>query len=191
MAHVTLLAGSQGAGIRTSEASSRQDGTTLNYHHPLGSRAFDSAGNEYVYVEFGAAVYSGIVVGITSTYLACAPFVDAAFHGPVGVVQGAATSDQAGWVMVRGATNVQLGGGNSAVTSSMHFEVASSVTSPATAADLTSLANSSDEHYHIYGMWPTGAAETGTTSATSHTGVYVPALLHYPYVTGQLSNHTT
>jgi len=190
MANVTVIGGSHGAGQATSEASSRQDGTTLNYHHPVGTRAIDASGNEYVYVEFGQAVYGGVVVGITPNYLVCIPFVDQAHQGPVGVVQGTMTSDQAGWVMVRGTTDAQLAGADSAATSAYRARTASSVSSPATALAATSL-NDTDPYSRIHGMWVTGAAETGTTAATSHTGVYVPVHLNYPFVSGEIEQYSS
>jgi len=151
----------------------------------------DAAGNEYVYVEFGQQVRTGVVVGISSDYLACSPFVDQAFNGPVGVTQGAGTSDQAGWVMVRGATNAQLASGDSDVTTAYTARTASSVSSPATAFDGTSL-NSTDAFSRIHGMWITGAAETGTSfDVTTDTGAIVPVYLNYPFVSGEVEKYST
>ena len=116
MANVSLLNGSGGGGHPTSEASSRQDGTTINYAHPLGTRAVDAAGNEYVYCEAGQQVYSGVVVGISASY-AVTTFVDAAHKGAVGVAQGDASSDTGIWVMIRGTTDARIAGADSAATS--------------------------------------------------------------------------
>ena len=189
MGNVNVRVGTQGAGHPTSEVSSREPGSTQVYKHPLGTVAFDDAGNEYVYVEYGVQVYGGVWVGITADYSTVVVLVSG-FKGPVGIAMGAGASDTAGWVLVRGTHSAaQMAGGDSAATSSYALVVASSVSTPNAGANAINELGpfTSDEGEYIYGAWVTGVASSTVTAATSQVGVTQPVRLNYPYTIGKAS----
>jgi hypothetical protein len=161
----------------------------------------DAAGNVYMWVEFTEAVFSGVPVQINSDFTASR--LATTGRGAVGVAQGAATSDENGWVMVYGRTQVQLGmsgvspsdaaNGPTTLQTSLQtvFVLGTSLTSPngvgwvsGAAAALTTAVT-----YVIEGMFVATDASPGdvsaVTSATSHTGNQIAVFLNFPYIRNQ------
>lgn len=145
----------------------------------LGTRARDAAGNEYVYVNFGAAKAVGELVTFDSDYLAAA--CGATTVGQVGIVCGeAGTSDMAGWVQIYGYNTQCLAG--SAMTSGF-LQVGATTDGysvPISAAASTGMG------YAIVGMNAVTSPSTATSpgyasTASSILGVFT-ARLNYPYV---------
>lgn len=98
---------------------------TTPYPHPVGTRARDAEGNEYVFVDFTSSVAPEMVVCITSTFTAHA--LASTSWGTIGVVPDFAklgqsantptmpasyqwTSDNAGWVQVYGRAYIGIVG---------------------------------------------------------------------------------
>ena len=158
--------------------------STSPYPIQVGTRAPDSAGNEYVYCAFTGTVFSGIPVFISMDGTFTAD--PTASRGPVGVACAAGTSDNAGWVQVYGYTSMQIASGDSAATSAMAAVAAGSVSSPECALDVRTRTTDSD--IEVRGLFVVGAATTDTTSATSHIGVAVPVFLNYPFLEGAASS---
>lgn len=160
-------------------------GTLPDYLLP-GQRAVDDAGNEYVLVELGQTVYTGVTVVISLDGLYTATVLASGGHGSVGVMAEPATSDQYAWAQVFGYVSAgQESGGTSAATSAYWPIAATSVSTPAAgmAAVVTSGA---DVGFTINGMFIVGAAVSTSTSSTTVTGVTLPLWLNYPFV-----NHAT
>jgi hypothetical protein len=155
---------------------------TTPYPIQPGTRARDMDGNEYVYCDYTATVYSGIPVFISMDGEFTATCVASGGRGPVGVACGAGTSDNAGWVQIYGYASMQIAGGDSAATSAMVAILASSVSSPQCALNVA--ARTTDSDIEVHGLFVVGAATTDTTSATSHIGVAVPVFLNYPFYFG-------
>jgi len=152
----------------------------------LGSRMRDSSGNEFMYVDFTATVYSGVTVSISNDGNFTAAALTSSHRGSVGVTMGTGTSDNSGWVQIYGFhSGAQLASGSSDVTSAMVAVVASSVSTPAAGMDC--LAATTVDVHRIFDMWPTAVASTATTSATSHTGASVSVWLNYPSTWGFVS----
>lgn len=72
----------------------------------VGTTARDSAGNEYVYVDFTGTVYAGTPVQINADFTAAK--VGTTGRGAFGIACAEATSDQSGWVQIYGRAYVQL-----------------------------------------------------------------------------------
>jgi hypothetical protein len=72
----------------------------------VGTRARDSQGNEYVYVDFTGTVYTGTPVQINADFTAAK--VGITGRGLFGVACCEATSDNFGWVQIYGRCYVQL-----------------------------------------------------------------------------------
>jgi hypothetical protein len=150
-----------------------------------GHRYTDGAGNEYVLVELTATVVPGATVLISKDGNFTAGVLTSTGVGPVGVIVENSSSDQYAWAQVYGAhPHVKLVGGSSLVTSLGEFGGATSVSTPAVGL----LGRSSSqrttgylESSTIYGMFPTSAASTASTSASSETGLFCSAFLNYPY----------
>jgi len=159
-------------------AGNASDLYTTPFPHALGERARDKNGNEYMFVDFGAASMSiGSVVHISAAGIALplsttAP--TAAGGGRVGVVVAASpTSVQGGWVQIYGFALVQAdaGAGTGAAsasdvtdTSTRVIGATTVVTSPQGAISLTNLlaaasVPSSVEVDEIMGMWLVPQAE--------------------------------
>jgi len=75
--------------------------------HPLGTRAMDSDGNEYIYllgvastVQYSPVVYDEEFETVLADSQGTAP----ANAGPIAVAQAAIVADSYGWYMVRGKT---------------------------------------------------------------------------------------
>ncbi len=183
-----------------SSFGAREDGSILindgdpsyypQYRAPLGSKARDGEGNEYLMVDFQSAVGIGSWVTIDNTFKAT-PIVSGA-RGPVGVVvQAASASDRWGWVQVFGKFSDALlvADAASAGTSSARLAVNTSQSTPAGAARLVS--DVSTEAAYIFGAWPTAAVATDTTASADHTGLDIEVMLNYPYVLGYDTSWTS
>jgi hypothetical protein len=161
-------------------------GSLLDYALP-GTKAIDGAGNEYVMVDltFAGFVGAGVLFDRAGAYTA-APLASGN-AGSVGVLVEDGTSDQWVWAQVYGLCDtVQLVGGSSLVTSTGIFQPATSVSSPAVGIlGRTTSQASSEFGTRIFGMYPTSAVTTATTSASSATGFRCSAWLHYPFVEGR------
>jgi hypothetical protein len=81
--------------------------------YPLGTRARDMDGNEYMYVDFQTAAAEGEVLAISAAYLA--DNIATATVGRVGIVCATTTSDSYGWVQIYGTAVVQLATTDAAV----------------------------------------------------------------------------
>lgn len=138
---------------------------------PLGTRARDAAGNEYVYVDFQQAMEIG-EIGIVSTTFTFAE-AGASSTGSVGVVVSTvASSDYAGWVQIYGLNSYVLATSATAVGMAMVC---------ATTDGLSMPMNTTSGAYVIDGFLITTAPSTAT-SPSSITGV-AGAWLNYPFVT--------
>lgn len=151
-----------------------------------GTRARDGAGNEYVLVELTATVVPGATVLISKDGNFTAAVLTDAGVGSVGVMAEGASSDQYAWAQIFGkVAHVKLVGGSSLVTSLGEFGGATSVSTPAVGLLGRSSSQRSSDYLAastIYGMFPTSAASTASTSASSETGLFCSAWLQYPYV---------
>lgn len=145
---------------------------------PLGTRARDAAGNEFVYVDFDAAKAVGEIVTFNTSYLATA--CGATTTGMIGVVCGeASSSDKAGWVQIYGVNSATLAG--SAITSGW-----AQVGATTDGYSVPAQSGSTGMTYSIRGFQITAAPSTATspgyaTTASSILGV-TTVLLNYPYV---------
>jgi hypothetical protein len=150
-----------------------------------GLRYTDGAGNEFILVELTATVVPGATVLISKDGNYTAGFRTSAGVGPVGVVVENSSSDQYAWAQVYGANaHVKLVGGSSLVSSLGEFGGATSVSTPAVGLLGRSSSQRSSAYLEastIYGMFPTSAASTASTSASSETGLFCAAFLNYPY----------
>lgn len=192
--------------------------TAVGASFPLkpGTRARDTAGNEYVFCDFTDTVYYGILVQITDTWLAAPLLGTASQPYPIGVVMASsATSDNGGWVQIYGLhTAVQTNAVSDTVTTagvgSYGLTCQTSVTTPS--GTLSFVTDTSTAGVHIYGMWVTfttqadrvsdssgpctntsvgpnaGAQTSGTTWLNLNT---VSCFLNYPYVTGMTAEIVT
>ncbi len=157
--------------------------TTTDPRCPIavGTRQYDAAGNEYVFCNYVGTMYGGMLVVLSRDgNFTATPFIVGA-HGPVGVIVAPGTSDQAGWVQVGGYALVQCAVGSSLGTSSGRCLVATSLSTPATGL-LTVSTGTSNLEDQIQGMWPTQLTSTGTTAATSHTGLQTHVWMDHPYI---------
>ncbi|MCU0521425.1 MAG: hypothetical protein MUF84_12115 [Anaerolineae bacterium] len=153
--------------------------TTAPAPFALGTRARDTAGNEYIYLDFDAIKYAGELVTWDAAYLATD--CGATTVGFIGVVVGdVSTSDKAGWVQIYGINTFVLAG--SALTSGFLMV-------GATTDGLSVPVNqgTSGLGYAIHNMNAVTSASTATTphssdlEGTSAIGVFT-ARLNYPYV---------
>lgn len=153
------------------------------YPHRPGEVAFDDNGNEYVFCQYGDVLYGGLLVFISRDNTFTASLYGTGNYGRVGVVMAPGTSDQAGWIQVGGYTDgyVQCAGGSSLGTSSGRALKATSISTPATGLLTVSTGTSLDSD-QIYGMWLTQLTSTGTTSATSATGLRTRVFMDHPYI---------
>jgi hypothetical protein len=163
-------------------------GATPDFSLP-GTRAYDGNGNEYVMVDltFSGFIGAGVLISRDGNYTASA--LASGNAGSVGVLVDEGTSDQWVWAQIWGqCPTVQLVGGSSLVTSTGIFQPATSVSTPAVGIlGRTTSQASSEFGTRIFGMFPTSAATTATTSASSATGFACSAWLNYPFVERQPS----
>jgi hypothetical protein len=169
MAHLT---GAVGYAQQTSITVGSSAPTTA-----LGTRARDAAGNEYVYVDFGAAFVEGEVVAISTAYSATECV--AATVGMVGLALGTQSSDTCGWVQIYG-TGSALG------TSLL---VIGPVGLDATSLGISFVVPQTTGVNAILGMYCTlGSTATSATwtsaDMSSAIGGLVTVQLNYPFANG-------
>jgi len=183
---------------------------TTPFPHKPGDKARDRDGNEYVFVDYTASVFTGVLVGITDTYQAHPLLGTALTPERVGVAMTAGTSDNGGWVQIYGLHNaVQTGEVSDGTVSDLTVGYAlipqTSVGTPSGVLAVIA-ATVSDNVNVIYGMWLAiiGASDhtsqpantdtstsnvSGPNSAqpatTSHIGATHEDFLNYPYASGQ------
>lgn len=155
--------------------------------YPLpGLKAFDGAGNEYVLVELTQTVvpFATVIISRDGNYTAAV--MTSVSQGTVGVMAEGSSSDQYAWAQIWGRVDHgKMVGGSSLVTSLGEFWGASSVSTPAVGLLGRSSSQRSSAYGTdpvIFGMWPTSAASTASTSASSETGLFAGAWLQYPYI---------
>lgn len=186
------------------------NGTSDVYTTPFpiqpGTRARDRDGNEYVFCDFTATVYAGVLVQITAANLASPLLGTAGEAYRVGVVIAAsATSDNAGWVQIYGLHDaVQTSfASDSSVTSGFGsgagLTAQTSISTPS--GTLGFVTETSVAGIHIHNMWINAERGTGGPGRTTdssgpstnaspssgnsyHTGLELAVFLNYPYVTG-------
>lgn len=170
---------------------------------PLGSRAKDNNGNEYLFVAFGDAVNAKMVVRISSAFVATV--LGTGGRGWLGVVcANNATSDSCGWVQIYGKAMIMIvdagsggtqpspsdaaAGPTTLSTSAMtRFMLPTSQTSPAALVALNGTVSTTS------GIFAEGilvaddadaaavTAVCNTTDASArHTGAQISVILNYP-----------
>ena len=188
-------------------------GTSEVYTTPfpvkVGTRGRDTSGNEYVFCDYTATVYDGVVVILTDTFTAAPLLGTANVPGAIGVViASTATSDNGGWVQIYGLnirvqTNNASDTSTSGVAGTQGLRAQTSVTTPSGTVGFVS--DASTDGTHIYGMWiadttkPYGVTDSSgpatnsspTSGSTYHIGTEVACWLNYPYVTGQATELVT
>lgn len=173
MAHLT---GSIGFAGQTSEVQTHTAAKLAP--HALGTVASDGKGNEFIYLNFGAAKAVGELVTWDADFLAAA--CGATTTGFVGIVCGEAiSSDLAGWVQVKGINTQCLAG--SAMTSGF-LQVGATTDG----YSVPIVAGTTGMGYAIVGMNAVTSPSTATspgysTAPSSILGVYT-ARLNYPYI---------
>jgi hypothetical protein len=162
-----------------------------------------------VFVQYDAAVFPGVLVGIGATYKAHPLLGTALLPERVGIAMCAATSVNGGWVQVYGLHNaVQTGEVSDGTVSDQTVGYAlipqTSVGTPSGVLAVI-LSSTTAAQNHIYGMWlalvgqsdytstPANSAvstsnasgpNTAQPATTSHIGNTHAVFLNYPYVTG-------
>lgn len=133
----------------------------------VGDSYEDAAGNEWVFVQAGAAITTYSVVSVDSTYLA-QPITNALASAPVmvGVAAVSFLSGYYGWVQQRGPCTIQVLA-SAAKNAALHTTVTGG------ALDTTTISTSTN--YIIIGIT---ALSAGTAGGTTN----VPALMSYPNV---------
>jgi hypothetical protein len=150
---------------------------------PLGTRARDAAGNEYMYVDFDATKSKGEVVQISAAFLAAD--IGATTKGvPLGVVCGSvSSSDLSGWVQIYGVNTFVLSstgtspGPCKAVAVSGTYSYLGRPTSPVNVFVRGAYQNTTDS---------TASSLTGTTLLG-----YCTMTLNYPFITGNYQGQTS
>lgn len=147
----------------------------------LGHRAYDEAGNEYVYVDFQESFIRGEWVQFDVAYLATQ--LTATSRGYVGVVDGTVSaSDRFGYVMVRGI--------HTAAWATSGATTADPVVVAAT-TDLGHIATgtSGDVSILISGAKVCTAPDTCASTALGTSALAAPCtvMLNYPFINGVFS----
>lgn len=168
---MAFLTGPVTAGFdgNTSEVSDAQKGY-------LGMRGFDTAGNEYVYVDFQESFVNGEWVSFNGNFQASQ--LGSSSLGYVGLVQATVSaSDRFGWVMVRGASSFALATSGS----SGGFPTVVAATT-----DLGSIATdgTSAQSVYISGILITTSPDTCASTALSSSASQgiAAVLLNYPFI---------
>lgn len=99
MANLTLLTGSAGAVEGTGAIHTEQK-------HPLGTRAVDGDGNEYIYLKGVASTVAGSWVSFDEAHLTTLLVANA--KGRVAVAMAAIVADSYGWYQVYGKNTIAL-----------------------------------------------------------------------------------
>jgi hypothetical protein len=159
-----------------------------------GARGTDVRGYEYILVDCTATMVPGATVLISKDGNFTASVLTQAGQGNVGILVEDGTSNQWAWAMIRGITRAKLGGGSSLMTSTGVLVAATSVSTPAvglvglTTSQAASSLGPGATSAFIYGMWPTSATSTASTSATSETGYFTTVWMEYPFVIRRLTS---
>lgn len=168
----------------------------------VGTRAFDQAGNEYIFVNFGGAVSTGSWVVLSD--LNVATFIDDVSIGRVGIVMSSLpTSNDAGWVQIYGLNIIaQTNMATDQASAGLALRPTSVASTPLGVVDIVSQVSNASNIIHnawITALTPLEAGITGstdsswpttyTTAASSpvggqHTGAVVGVFLNYPYLDG-------
>lgn len=121
--------------------------------HPVGTRALDANGNEYVYakgvantVQYSPVVFDEEYLTVLADSQGTAP----ANAGPIGVAQAAIVADRYGWYMVKGKT--YMISGDVADNGQIYLTTTAGTVDDADVAKAL-----------IIGAWARGADDTGTT----------------------------
>lgn len=184
------------AGPTQIAAGMTSDIFTTPYPHQLGTRMRDALGNEYVFVDFDATVYSRQPVLISSDFVASTIAVTG--RGLVGVAVAQNSSDTAGWAQIYGKCMMQIiksgvsasdaanGPTTLSTSQATQFYIPTSITSPA-AFRWTTGNTSTGSGIRIDGIFVATDAAPGDvsakTSATSHSGSEISVFLNYPAAT--------
>ena len=190
----------------TGYAGGFPNGTSVVHTTPFpikpGTRARDTSGNEYVYVDFTGTVYSRMAVLILSDFTATQLTVANGSRGPVGIVCAGATSDNGGWVQIYGRALVQVGinscspsdaaAGPTTLSTSARtvFVVPTTANTHEGTLGYTSGQTSAGHAWAVLGITVASDASVGdvsaVTSATSHIGAEIAVFLNYPRVEHQV-----
>ena len=177
----------------------------------LGSRAKDSAGNEYVFCSFSDNVDVGAPVVITSAFAAARPGTTG--RGSVGVSAAYGTSANAGWVQIYGRAMMQINCADNGGTAPSPSDAANGPTTLSTSVPTrfklsTSLVSpnalywssgnvSTGSGIYVEGMFVATDTSLGVSPGVSevcnttsgvipivrHTGAQVAVFLNYPTLT--------
>jgi len=177
--------------IRDNAAALVGDSNGLPDYLLPGSRARDGAGNEYVMVDLTMTAVQGATVLISKDGLFTASIITSTSVGNIGVLAEGGTSAQFAWAQILGlVSHAKLVGGSSLVSSLGEFGGATSASTPSVGLLGRSSSQRSSDYLAastISGMWPTSAASTASTSASSETGYFASAWLSYPYIDRAIS----
>lgn len=150
----------------------------------FGTRARDTAGNEYIYLDFDATKAVGELVTWDSDFLATD--TGATTTGPVGIVCAeCSSSDFAGWVQIYGVCTFALAGSGGTSGWLQVGATTDGYSVPIAAAASTGMT------YSIRGMNAATSASTATSpgfasTASSILGVFT-AILNYPYIQADIA----
>jgi len=168
---------------------------TTPFPYKPGTLGYDTSGNVYVYCDYTGTLYSGLPVVIAAGYTA-GP-IGITGRGAVGVCCGAATSDNAGWVQIKGECTMQIGvagtspsdaanGPTTLSTSAQTFFVLPTSATTLNVFALVSETTNMSDKYVIRGITVATDADvtavSDVTAATSHTGSQVKVFLNFPEI---------
>jgi hypothetical protein len=144
----------------------------------LGQRAYDTEGNEFVYVDFQESFIRGEWCVFDHAFAAIQ--ITAAARGWVGVVDGTVSaSDRFGWVQVRGVHTA-------AWATSGATTVDPVVVAATTDLGTIGTGTSADVSVLVFGAHVATAPDTCASTALGTSAVAAPCTvtLNYPYITG-------
>jgi hypothetical protein len=174
-------------------------GVLPDYRLPVGVRARDAIGNEYVLCDLTGDVFGGTPVQINADFTAAK--VGITGRGAFGVAAEPGTSDQWAWVQIYGKCMIQLLGATAEVSPS---DAANGPTTLSTTAQTkfwlpttatstgpegirwTSGSTSLSSGFYVEGLTvaqdAAPASVSSVTAATSHTGSQISVFLNYPRI---------
>jgi hypothetical protein len=176
--------------VRDNQVALVGDSSALPEYCLPGTRARDGAGNEYVMVDLTFSAFTGAAVLLSKDGLWTAKALASGDFGAVGIVVEEGTSNQWVWAMIYGAfASALLTSGSSILTSTGILQPATTASVPAGGLlGRTTSQASSEALARIMGIYPTSAASTATTAATSHTGFKCSVWLNYPFLERAMSS---
>lgn len=74
--------------------------------HAVGTRAWDSSNNEYIYLKGVASTAAGYAVSFDEDYVTALIAIDGSNKGPVAIAMAAVVADKYGWYLLNGSGNV-------------------------------------------------------------------------------------